>query len=83
MSAPVKHTCPDIDALINSVRELLKIADNSDESIAEDACYLLKDFEWKLEKLRDSNSSLRSWGEELESEVDKLEGILNDNKIDY
>jgi thiamine kinase-like enzyme len=80
MSAPVKHTCPDIDKLIREVRILLRVArraqSGEDINLADEIDYYLSDFESKLEELRDSNSKLRDWGE-------KLEEILRENEIYY
>lgn len=70
MSAPVKHTCPDIDASIKRLKDIiLSCRDIEDSS-------LRRDIEWEadyvideLEKLRKANAVLRDWGEELEKEL--------------
>jgi archaellum component FlaC len=73
MAAPVKHTCPDIDKVIKSINDLLEIAKKwEDESYYNEVEYYLYDIPDKLEKLRDSNSSLRDWGEEIEKELIEL-----------
>jgi hypothetical protein len=79
MSAPVRHTCPNIDKLIINVNTLLDLAKSNKEDTdfpEEINCYL-SDFEYELEKLRDSNSSLREWGEHLEEVLDDLEKTLS------
>lgn len=70
MSAPVKHTCPDIDASIKRLKDIIL----SCRSIEDDS--IRKDIEWEadyviddLERLRKANAALRDWGEELEKQV--------------
>lgn len=79
---PVKHTCPDIDSVISSIKEAYKAAEDG-KSEAEyrssiwynfdtiiDNLYRLDD---KLEELRTSNDALRSWGSDQEDKVHELE----------
>jgi uncharacterized protein (DUF3084 family) len=70
MSAPVKHTCPDIDACVKRLKSII----TESRRIEDDR--LRKDIEWEadyvvdeLEKLRKANGALRDWGEELEKEL--------------
>jgi uncharacterized protein Yka (UPF0111/DUF47 family) len=78
MSAPVKHTCPDIDKAIKKATGAIKTAEygmkhvdkSSDEydrfrEIIND----VEDIEPILEQLRSSNDELRKWGEELSDEL--------------
>lgn len=87
MGAPVKHTCPDIDALISSLKDACTNCENAinyidneklEDAKAElkDAIWFLEDFRGKrntLEELRDANDALRSWGYDLEKQVEALE----------
>lgn len=84
MSAPVKHTCPDIDDAIKKVRSALKIAsagmrrheNGSDDWDNYDAIETdLMNLEGMLEDLRKDNSALREWGTELN---DQLQGAAED-----
>lgn len=78
MSAPVKHTCPDIDKVIKTLNRVIKEIDyrrkiidkNSEEDdilygIASD----ISDIPDILEDLRNANDSLRTWGEGLDKEL--------------
>jgi len=77
----IKHTCPDIDKLIKGQSEIMKFIrnyqkiDNIDEfkNIISDIENILWDFDNQLEKLRNSNDTLRDWGISEAEEVDKLE----------
>ena len=71
MSAPVKHTCPDIDRAIKHLKTaLLEIKDaiedrqtfNSIESEIDSAIGYFED-------LRKSNDELRAWGEDLDKDL--------------
>lgn len=82
MSAPVKHTCPDIDSVIKRIKSAQRAAwdmfkrseKGTDEHDAfKDIENDLDGLESELESLRDSNSELRAWGEELEIQVSDLE----------
>lgn len=82
MSAPVRHTCPDIDKVINGIQQAINNADKgkdicekkSDEWLyfeeIIDSLYRMTDI---LEELRTSNGSLRDWGHELEKEVSEAQ----------
>lgn len=78
MSAPVRHTCPDIDKVIKCIKQAQKAADNGkDKSQSDTDEYGLFDeildnlyrLEDRLEELRSSNDELRSWGEDLEKDL--------------
>lgn len=82
MSAPVKHTCPDIDKVIKMVKSIQDVAKDGMKAHDKnsDDYERYKDVEWdtdsiidKLEELRNSNSRLRDWGETLETEKIELE----------
>jgi hypothetical protein len=83
MGAPVKNTCPNIDSVIKSITDAMRIARDADDltlnqiSDAFSAVYYLLDgLEDQLEDLRSDNSSLRSWGLELEERVEELENEM-------
>lgn len=71
MSAPVKHTCPDIDKALKHI----KTAWNEIKCVVEDR-QTRNSIEWELdhvidvlEMMRKSNDELRNWGEGLEEEL--------------
>ncbi len=83
MGAPVRHTCPNIDSVIKSITDAMRIARDADDlplgqiSDAFTEIYQLLDgLENQLEDLRSDNSSLRSWGLELEERVEELESEI-------
>jgi predicted RNase H-like nuclease (RuvC/YqgF family) len=83
MGAPVRNTCPDIDSVIKSIKEAMTMVQDADDltlnqiSDAFSAVYYLLDgLEDQLEDLRSDNSSLRSWGLELEERVEELENEM-------
>lgn len=87
MSAPVKHTCPDIDRVIKAISAALKQADKAREDLSKDdpmddvlydISMGLNGLDRDLEDLRRDNAALRDWGHGLQDEVDKLEGKLYD-----
>jgi len=83
-SEPIRHTCPDIDAAIDSLKSIGKEIDKAEtiddcdlkgwSSVIDDIVY---GNHCVLEKLRTSNSSLREWGNDLVSDI---EGIENENE---
>jgi hypothetical protein len=83
---PIKHTCPDIDKLIEGQTEIMKLIknyqriDDIDEfkDIISDIENILWDFDSELEKLRTANDTLRDWGISEAEEVDKLENDIYD-----
>lgn len=85
MPAPVKHTCPDIDTVIDGIKQALKITKSASKDLDRDstaynyitdiACEL-DGLDGQMEKLRKANSQLRDWGEDQEHEVSKLEERL-------
>jgi DNA-binding transcriptional MerR regulator len=83
MGAPVKNTCPDIDSVIKSIRDAMRITEDADDlplgqisDAFRDVHYLLDGLEDQLEDLRSDNSSLRNWGLELEEKVEELESEI-------
>jgi chromosome segregation ATPase len=85
MPAPVGHTCPDINKVIAAIKQAMKTAesarknlnvDNEAHDYFHDIIYELDGLENVMEELRESNSQLRSWGEEMESSVDDLDRDL-------
>lgn len=80
---PVKHTCPDIDAVIKNIRSsiscceaALKASDERKDAEINDAIWYLRDMEDEMEQLRRSNHLLREWGEEQEDRANNLENQL-------
>jgi predicted nucleic acid-binding Zn-ribbon protein len=84
MSAPIRHTCPDIDKVISNINEAIKLlsAIPKMEDIelikqyadyANDELYRLDDI---LEDLRSSNDALRNWGHDLEKQIEELENAV-------
>jgi len=79
MPAPVKHTCPNIDKLIKGINQALKLCRDGESGYGEpkDIFSEIHDELWGmddvLEELRQSNSSLREWGEKLENENKNME----------
>lgn len=78
---PVKQTCPDINRLQKTIKE---IRDNftsfKEEDDIQDLLDNMKDASWELqdiydtlEELRNANSALRDWGYELTSLAENLE----------
>lgn len=65
-NAPVSQTCPKIDDVINSLKELYK---SSEEMSSRE----LTDLENTMEKIRSDNSDLRSWGNEQYDRAEELE----------
>ena len=78
---PVKQTCPDINRLQKTIKEI----QNNFESFKEDddiqdlldnmkdASWDLRDIYGTLEELRSANSALRDWGHELTSLAERME----------
>ena len=76
-NAPVGHTCPMIDGILDAVQTLYR---SSEEMSKGELDY----FEKTMEKIRSHNGTLRDWGnelykekEELEDEVDELKEKVN------
>jgi predicted nuclease with TOPRIM domain len=87
MGAPVKHTCPDIDKVIASIKSAMKLANDKRNELEKDdpmddtlwgIYHELDGLERSLEDLRSDNAALRDWGHKLQDEVDKLEGKVYD-----
>ena len=77
---PIKHTCPEIDRYIKSIKRALteerylKGLDPEDLfKAASDMSYELEQCIDYLESLRNSNDTLRQWGIEEAEKVDELE----------
>ena len=88
MSAPIGNTCPDIDKVISGIKDSisecnprysydnLEDANDALETI-DNELYGLEDM---LEELRSANSALRTWGEEMESEIIDLQSELDNQE---
>lgn len=85
MSAPVKHTCPDINKAIKRIRAALRTSENGMKQFkGEDSYDYFKDIEsdldgleYELEDLRSDNKSLREWGEGLTNELETAAEEIN------
>lgn len=83
---PVRHTCPDIDRLQKTIKEIRNdfatfndTCDISDFiSSMENASWELKSISETMEELRASNSSLRDWGNEMYEDAEKMENERDD-----
>lgn len=64
MSAPIGITCPDIDSVICDIDRCV------------DTLSAIASSRGLLEKLREANATLRSWGEEMEERAEKAEDAL-------
>jgi len=88
---PIGHTCPDIDKVIKSIEEAVKLCRVDDRYTVEELISTINDIEWKLdiinqlEVLRSSNDILRDWGKQEALRVDELEQELEDAnaELDY
>ena len=69
-NAPVPHTCPMIDEIISAI----------DSVNWEETYWTKKDLIETMEKIRKANDSLRSWGNDLHDDLEKLE---NQSQSDY
>ena len=84
MSAPIKHTCPAIDKYIKSIKQVivkhhdLKYMNETDlfDTAYAMSCELESCIEY-LEDLRQSNDTLREYGEQQEERANKFEEDLN------
>ena len=78
---PVRNTCPDINRLQKTIKEIRdNFASFKEEDNIEDfldarntASWELRDIYNTLEELRNANSALRDWGNELTSLAENLE----------
>lgn len=83
MSAPIGHTCPDINRITGKLNQMVKDInrlrsyDYEDsklmKDIIEECRYIMDDAEDTFEDLRNSNSKLRDYGEAQEERADELE----------
>ena len=69
-NAPVPHTCPMINEIISAI----------DSVDWEETYWTKKDLIETMEKIRKANDSLRSWGNDLHDDLEKLE---NQSQSDY
>lgn len=87
---PVPHTCPRIDEIKGVLQQCVKdleYADKLDDleeiksymsSIAWDLCGLYEGRGSQLEVVRDANDKLRTWGNDLVSDVENLENRVTE-----
>jgi len=90
MAAPIKNTCPTIDKYIKSIKQAiyekasLQRMNEKDllDAALEMASELSNCIDY-LEDLRDSNDTLRKWGEELTDELETAATYINEleNKV--
>lgn len=78
MAAPVKYTCPDIDAAQKSLKQMVRDAeyaikryemDQSAQDTLSECINEMSNTIDVLEDLRRSNDALREWGNEMEKEL--------------
>ena len=81
---PIKHTCPDIDKYIKSIKmEIVKdreLKNMGEQDLLDVASSMSSELERcidYLEELRKSNETLRNWGICEAEEVDRLEQTFN------
>jgi chromosome segregation ATPase len=83
-SEPVRHTCPDIDRIIKSLKDAMEECKNTDEIDGNYIINELRGLESDLEDLRTSNSKLRDWGnalvDDLEEQDTRIEELENENE---
>jgi hypothetical protein len=85
---PVKHTCPDIDKVIDVINRCIKNCEPKIGESEEDLLYRLDAIRhdlWGiddiLEKLRAANDELRQWGIEEADEVDRLSYYVSELEL--
>jgi len=89
MAAPIGHTCPDIDRAIASIKEALDTASDFNGNFESKTIDDIKDafgdienslvhMESEMEDLRNNNSSLRDWGDGLETKIIELEEEIDE-----
>ncbi len=84
MSAPIKHTCPDIDRALKHLKDAWReIKDSVEDKRTRD------NIEWELdmvesilEDLRKDNGALRDWGHDLEKRNGELEDEVYNLEIE-
>lgn len=72
MSAPIKHTCPDIDSLQKKLTEAMRDIEREpieDQRFVKNIVWELNQVVDGLEDLRKANGALRDWGEDLETQL--------------
>lgn len=86
MPAPVKNTCPDIDKAIKCLKTAMKEVAEAieDKQIIRSIEIEIDNAIGYFEQLRNDNDSLRSWGNELNDEVESSANYINEleNKIE-
>jgi len=70
---PVKHTCPDIDALIDSMYDMSRDAEKAMKDMVSEIDEFRTHARAELEKLRSANDSLRTWGCDWRDEAERIE----------
>lgn len=70
-SEPIKHTCPDIDYAIKTLQSVVKYINDSTNEWISDIDDISSGNRCLLEQLRDANSSLREWGNNLVSDLEE------------
>lgn len=84
MSAPVKHTCPDIDKALKHLKNAWsEIKDLVEDKQSRNSIEYELDYVGDiLEQLREDNDSLRTWGKEMEEEKESLESLVDDMQVE-
>lgn len=73
MPAPIGNTCPDIDRTQRRIQTIRVHIEDMTRYVQRE----LDDINDELEELRNGNSTLRDWGNELEEKVKSLEEELD------
>lgn len=79
---PIRHTCPDIDFIVEKAKEIQGICESPDEDDHEynyrHISDLTSDIISQIEDLRSSNSTLREWGNDINDELERVEKERDD-----
>lgn len=80
MSAPVRHTCPNIDKALKHIKQAwIEIKDAIDDKQIQNSIECELDMAADiLEDLRKDNDSLRTWGKEQEEEIKNLNDYVSE-----
>lgn len=78
---PIRHTCPDIDAVVEKAKEIQNICKSPDDDHEYNywrISDLTSDIISQIEDLRSSNSTLRDWGNDINDELERVEEERDD-----
>ena len=79
---PIRHTCPDIDVVVEMAKEVQSICESPEDGEHElnyrFISDLASDIISQIEDLRSSNSTLRDWGNDINDELERVEEERDD-----